>query len=494
VADKVYFGVPGNIQEIPYPKSGMGFDSNVDTEVTELVSGGRSVYRAPTAFKTLDMNWTSTSAKLAHLIDMYNGQFGPGPFYISDPSANQFNVLPPRWANSWQLAHQSNGWCRPVIQTGYFQPASPDWKQPLSDRRVKFTQAAAGTTVKLEGVLRTRLIRIPGKGYWLAAYGSATGGAGIRVRGFNAVSKVWDTFSLFTTFTGVPVNVIPSVDSTYTMIELDLYMPLGSTLILKGLALSTLDYSVGIVAPRTNWIANPSLETNATGYTFQSSTSLSRDTTEFMFGTASLKAVSTIAAENRLAVWGATGGAAANADSIPVTVGQQVTFSVYVKRPAGSLTHRAKIHWFNAAGAFIMDTDGTYTAVGNAWTRISVTGTAPANAAKFGVAVLCSNVSTVYLDGWLAEISGTLDPYFDGSTVAGGGASYVWAGTPHASRSDLVPDPGGTPTPPWMPRGSGIGAVQFGNDAGSELVSSTIDRIGLSLTMTEVQNVESVML
>jgi hypothetical protein len=36
--------------------------------------------------------------------------------------------------------------------------------------------------------------------------------------------------------------------------------------------------------------------------------------------------------------------------------------------------------------------------------------------------------------------------------------------------------------------------VQFGNDAGSELVSSTIDRIGLSLTMTEVQNVESVML
>ena len=243
MAEKLYFGVPGNIQEIPYPASGMGFDSNVDTEVTELVSGGRSVYRAPTAYKTLSPNWRTNSANLAHLIDMYNGLWGPGPFYITDPTASQLNVLPSRWANAWQLAHQANGWCRPIIQTGWFQPVAPDHKEPMTDRRVKLTQATSGATVKLEGVLRTRLIRQPGKGYWIAANGTATGGAGIRVRGFNNTTKAWVLLTTYTTFTGAVSSLLSSADTTYTMLELDVYMPLGSTLILKGLALSTVAYA-----------------------------------------------------------------------------------------------------------------------------------------------------------------------------------------------------------------------------------------------------------
>ena len=243
MAEKLYFGAPGNIQEIPYPVSGMSFDSNVDTEVTNLVSGGRSVYRAPTAYKTLDMNWKSSSDRLAHLIDMYNGEFGPGPFYFTDPTANQLNVLPPRWANSWQLAHQSNGWCRPVIDTSMNWPTLSDYKTARVDRFVKFTQAASGSTVKLEKVIRIRLIRIPGKTYYLAASGSATGGAGIKVRGLNDGTATWDALTTFTTFTGVPTSVLAAASTQYSMIELDLYLPLGSTLTLKGLALSTINYT-----------------------------------------------------------------------------------------------------------------------------------------------------------------------------------------------------------------------------------------------------------
>jgi hypothetical protein len=127
VAEKLYFGAPGNIQEIPYPKTGMGFGSNVDAEVTALVSGGRSVYRAPTAYKTLDMSWRTNSTALQHVIDMYNGQFGPGPFYITDPTANQLYVLPARWANSWQLAHVSNGWGRPFIDSSFGWPTVADY-------------------------------------------------------------------------------------------------------------------------------------------------------------------------------------------------------------------------------------------------------------------------------------------------------------------------------------------------------------------------------
>ena len=250
MADKLYFGVPGNIQEIPYPVSGMGFDSAVDTEVTELVSGGRSVYRAPTAYKTLNMNWKSNSAKLAHLIDMYNGQFGSGPFYFSDPTANQLNVLPPRWANAWQLAHQANGWCRPVIDSDDGIPFSADPKVPYTDRYVRLSQAASGSTIKTEGVLRFRGIRIPDKAYYLAANGTATGGAGIKVRGFNESTHAWVAIATHTDFTGTVTEVVSAIDTTYSMVELDVYMPLGSTLTLKGLSLGTINYT----GAETTWM------------------------------------------------------------------------------------------------------------------------------------------------------------------------------------------------------------------------------------------------
>lgn len=246
----MYFGVPGNIQEIPYPLTGMGLDSTVDTEVVELVSGGRSVYRAPTAFRSLNMTWRSSAANLAHLIDMYNCQWGPGPFYFTDPGVNQLNILPPRWSNCWQLAHQANGWCRPLIDDNDGWPLTAAYTTAQTDRYLKLTQAAAGASVLTQGVLRFRSIRIPDKGYYLAMAGSATGGAGIRVRGLNNGTGVWDLITTFTTFTGVPTEVINPANVTYSMIELDIYMPLGSTLTLKGLALSHIVYN----GSNTTWM------------------------------------------------------------------------------------------------------------------------------------------------------------------------------------------------------------------------------------------------
>lgn len=249
MAEKVYFGVPGNVQEIPAPKSGMGFDSNSDIEVTNLVSGGRSVYRAPTAFKTFNMNWAGTSNQLRHLIDLYNGQFGPGPFYVTDPAMNQENVLPTRWSMCWQLAHQANGWCRPVIDTDDGIPVTPNTNVMRTDRYVVFKQAAAGSSVKLEKVVRTRVIRVPGKDYYLAVAGSATGGAGIKYRTFSSATNTWSAGTLFTTFTGAPTSIITVADTTTTMIEIDLYMPLGSTLTLKGMCLGTVNTRAGVWMP-----------------------------------------------------------------------------------------------------------------------------------------------------------------------------------------------------------------------------------------------------
>lgn len=240
MAEKVYFGVPGNIQEIPAPLSGMGFESNADSEVTDLVSGGRSVYRAPTTYKTFSMNWRKKSAELRHIIELYNGSFGRGPFYLTDPTVGEENVLPPRWSNSWQLGYQANGWCRPIVSQDV-TPTTPNTNVYRTDRYVTFTQAGAGASVKTEGVLRTRHIRVPGKSYYLAASGEATGGAGIRVRKFSSDTNMWSTITTFTTFSGAPVQLISGADVTTTMLELDIYMPLASTLVLKGMALGTVN-------------------------------------------------------------------------------------------------------------------------------------------------------------------------------------------------------------------------------------------------------------
>lgn len=243
MAEKVYFGVPDFVVEIPAPSSGMGFDSELDSEAFDLVSGGRSVYRAPTAFKTFNMSWNQTSAAMQTLIDMYNGQFGSGPFYITDPTVNQQNILPPRWSNCWQLAHQANGWCRPQVMD-HAGSLTPSPTTPRTNKKVKFTQRTAGASVKTSGVLRTRAIRVPGRDYFVGITGTATGGAGVILRAYNKDTRAWVTVSTITTLTGLVQNLIPAANATYVMLELDIYMPLGSTLELVGMTLGTVNYSV----------------------------------------------------------------------------------------------------------------------------------------------------------------------------------------------------------------------------------------------------------
>lgn len=475
MAEKMYFGVPGNIQEIPAPKSGMGFDSNTDVEVTNLVNGGRSVYRAPTAYKTFNMTWQTSSDRLRHLIDLYNGQFGPGPFYISDPTANQENVLPARWSSSWQLAHQSNGWCRPIIDTDDGIPVTPMPTVYNTNRYVIFKQVAAGANVKLEGVVRTRLIRIPGKGYYLSVAGSATGGAAIKVRGFSSATNTWTVLTTFTTFTGATVNVLADTNTNITMLELDLYMPLGSTLTLKGMALGTVDHSAVLNVLRTNRLLNPA-PTSTTGFAATGGVGT------WTYSTAESDPFARFTKDATVATTAFYWGAAVTAP-----IGTVVSFNFWIRSSAAvTITLR------NAGTAFTVNATRALTA--NTWTQVSYEAYVT-TIADFRLAVLISNMaasSTLDFKKGIVEFASTVGNYFTGSTPDSHDLDryYRWTGTANNSTSvetDEIPTD-------WMPVGQGIGAVQFGDSTGGELVSSAIDRIGLSLDFTEVQNVESLML
>lgn len=420
MAYKAYFGTPGNIKEIPAPASGMGFNIESDTEETELASGGRAVFRAPTTYKTLNMNWSTYSTKLQHLIDLCGGSWGRGPFYITDPTASEYNVLPPRWSNGWQLAYQSNGWCKPFVADGNYPSASPlNYNTSMS---AVFTQASSGTPA-LEGKLRTRVIRVPGQPYYLTVDASATGtaGAGFKVRGLNVNTNLWVTLTTVTTF-NTSVLVLAASDTTYTMLELDMYMPVGSRLTVRGLALGTYaaDYianvlrtnlatnpsfetASGTVTTRTNLATNPSAETNLTGWVQAGAGvgTLTRDTTKPLFGIAAVKYVFTS---------GSASGVQYGAP-LAVTANTTYTLSFYVYLESGTFPTVQIVD--GSYGNSVVMSNGV--GVG-AWTRLSKTFTTGASQTTLMFYNTTSVASVFYLDGILLEQSPTLGDYFDGST------------------------------------------------------------------------------
>ena len=94
------FGVPGLVQQVPYPASGMGFNGSREGEMAATAAGGFSWSPAPTTSKSMSLSWTTFDTRLRALVDAYNGSMGGGAFWIQDPTADQANLLPARWSNA----------------------------------------------------------------------------------------------------------------------------------------------------------------------------------------------------------------------------------------------------------------------------------------------------------------------------------------------------------------------------------------------------------
>ena len=505
MTEKVYFGVPGAIEEIRPPESGMGFNNTTDATETQLVSGGRSVFRAPTAFKSFNLSWKSSSSGLRHLINMYNGQFGSGPFYLTDPTASAENVLPPRWSNCWQLAFQTNGWGRPTVMDAT-PTTSPAPQLPRTNKIVKFTQAASGSSVPTSGVLKTRHIRIPGKAYFLSAYGSATGGAAIIVRGYNDSTQAWVNISTFTTFTGSTVEVISTANTTYSMIELDVYLPLGSTLTLYGMALGHVDHMALQDIIATNYSRNPWAVGSLTGFAAYSPGT--GETGAYTYVTNATDGPPVIGLTSyvrwtpaTVKTGGSTGflaGISGNRGFTSGVAGNKATVGLWVRfTGTGTYAGRMRCSFYSAAGATVNSTDfpATITLPSGEWVYVTSTGTATGDFASVGFWFYHTSAYIIPVGGTLDATGALITPgdtpreSFSGSTPdnPANNRYFRWTGTPNASTSIYTSK---QPTD-FMPVGQGVGALQFTNTQDLTLTSTVIDRIGLSVDLTEVQNVES---
>lgn len=126
---------------------------------------------------------------------------------------------------------------------------------------------------------------------------------------------------------------------------------------------------------------NPFFETNVTGWVASGGASFARSTAQAHEG----------AASGLLTPDGSTANPTVeNTASAagPVTVGQQYSAGVWVYSPTGYPTVNVSINWYTGANAFISTTAGVDTAApAGAWKFLTVTGTAPATAAKATVRV-----------------------------------------------------------------------------------------------------------
>ena len=194
-------------------------------------------------------------------------------------------------------------------------------------------------------------------------------------------------------------------------------------------------YGQGTDPTRINLILNPSIEVNTNGWE-RSNANIAiptRVTTDSFIGIASLNMTTTNAGNAAGSNIRTTANATYRVACVP---GDTFRFSCYVKNTVGTRNLAVQLEWFvNATTTTVISrTLGSDAVNPTGWTRVSVTGTAPATTTHMGVSIrFRSNGAigdTALIDGALLETGSTLGSYFDGDSINSG-----WNGTANDSTS-----------------------------------------------------------
>jgi hypothetical protein len=202
-------------------------------------------------------------------------------------------------------------------------------------------------------------------------------------------------------------------DGTSTWSALDYFTSSSNTLTQFGSTTTT----------RTNLVANPSFEVDLGGWAVSSSTA-TRVTTDYKFGTASAQVVYTASGQTfYLAVR-------------PAVIGSTTyTASIWVKAELGK-SFNMEFREYDAAQTSLINTAVAVTGTG-VWQRVSTTVMTQATtvSVQYIIRNQYSGAHTLYVDGVLLETGSLLQPYFDGATTSSRNVAYAWTGTANYSTS-----------------------------------------------------------
>jgi hypothetical protein len=219
---------------------------------------------------------------------------------------------------------------------------------------------------------------------------------------------------------------------------------------------------------RSNLIVNPSFKTNTTGWSATGSSTLSRITSDYFYGSSSLQ-VAKAASSNSGAV---------TSSRILVTQALSYALGIYVKidasQDAGTLIGR--VQWYDSATAGSLLSTSTTISLdvipGDDWVRLTGVFTAPSGALSALISVVQPTAGTAaetfYVDAVLFEQASYLNEYLDEPT--------------QATETRLV-DKGLSPVP--YPKITGL-KLDAGVSLGS-LVLNTIDEDGVVWICTDIE-------
>jgi hypothetical protein len=174
------------------------------------------------------------------------------------------------------------------------------------------------------------------------------------------------------------------------------------------------DSSYGIWEGTTNLTKNGGAETNIVQASFWSSgtTTITRDTSQSKFGSASFKIVTDGTAVNQGIVWNDTSNVGAGG-RIAVNPSTSYTFSAWVRGNAGGEAMQMGIGWYGS-GSPISTSVASFTAT-NGWVKYTVTGTSPAGADSVWPHINTQGTSayTLWTDGAQLEQKAYATPYVE---------------------------------------------------------------------------------
>lgn len=114
---KLYFGAPGKLQTLPWPKSNI--DRTYERQTFDFLTGSglHQVSSLTVGSRPFNIAWDTLHVDTFSLLDQYRtGMNGPGPWVLLDPSAP--NLLPPNVASSTGQLSGVADWKLPTAGAG----------------------------------------------------------------------------------------------------------------------------------------------------------------------------------------------------------------------------------------------------------------------------------------------------------------------------------------------------------------------------------------
>lgn len=173
-----------------------------------------------------------------------------------------------------------------------------------------------------------------------------------------------------------------------------------------------------------NFIVNPSVESNLTGWTNRKTAVVTRTTSQQHTGTASISVV-TPGTESDEGV-----NLAVSSNAVPVGVAGNYTGSAWVKGTSGVVV-RIFVEEYTGGGTYVSGAASNLTLNGS-WQRVSATKLISADTSKVAVNVrtLSATATTFYVDDVMVNAGSRAYQYGDGSTLG-----WSWSGVPDNSYS-----------------------------------------------------------